>query len=255
MIPESRRKRKPSWRTSWAKCSPISRSRRGSSSRSASAQSRPQATRNSHLSVRAIDDDIRPIYTEKRLSRNLDDGALEAAAARAILDEGAHTVRSDTLLLVDPTEIRKEFAHAMEHVTLVRDASRSSKEGRDVLVNGYHGCMVAACRIGGRKTVPLALRLWSSRAPGFKGENDEVLKIVKEVFRATGGKGIAVYDRGGDRPAFYDYFMEEGRDFIVRLKGRSVLSSGAKSSRNIWRTSESGLAKCRSSRHTPSRTA
>ena len=34
----------------------------------------------------------------------------------------------------------------MEFVTRVRDASRSSKEGWDVLVNGYHGCMVAACR-------------------------------------------------------------------------------------------------------------
>ena len=187
-----------------------------------------QASGDTKLSsiVRAIDDDIRPIYTEKRLSRNLDDEALEAAVAQAILAEGARTVRSDTLLLVDPTEIRKEFAHAMEHVTLVRDASRSSKEGRDVLVNGYHGCMVAACRPGGRKTVPLALKLWLSRSPGFKGENDEVLKIVKAVYAATGGKGLVVYDRGGDRPAFYDCFIEENRDFIVRLKGRSVLSWG-----------------------------
>jgi hypothetical protein len=86
--------------------------------------------------------------------------------------------------------------------------------------------MVAACRPGGRKTVPLALKLWSSRSPGFKGENDEVLKIVKAVYAATGGKGVVVYDRGGDRPAFYDYFIEENRDFIVRLKGRSVLSWG-----------------------------
>ena len=53
-----------------------------------------------------------------------------------------------------------------------------------------------------------------------------MLKVVKEVYAATGGKGIAVYDRGGDRPAFYDYFIGEDRDFIVRLKGRSVLSWG-----------------------------
>ena len=185
-----------------------------------------QASGDTKLSsiVRAIDDDIRPIYTEKRLSRNLDDDTLEQAVAGAVLKVGARSVRGDTLLLVDPTEIRKEYAYAMEHVTLVRDASRSSKEGRDVLVNGYHGCMVAACRIGGRKTVPLALRLWSSRAPGFKGENDEVLNILKAVYEATGGKGITVYDRGGDRPAFYGYLIGEGRDFIIRLTGRNVLS-------------------------------
>ena len=185
-----------------------------------------QASGDTKLSsiVRAIDDDIRPIYTEKRLSRNLDDETLETSIADAVLKDGARSVGADTLLLVDPTEIRKEFAHAMEHVTLVRDASRSSKEGRDVPVNGYHGCMVAACRIGGRKTVPLALRLWSSRAPGFKGENDEVLKILKAVYAATGGKGVTVYDRGGDRPAFYGYLIGNGRDFVIRLTGRNVLS-------------------------------
>ena len=185
-----------------------------------------QASGDAKLSsiVRAIDDDIKPIYTEKRLSRNLDDGGIGDSVAAAVLKAGAASVRSDTLLLVDPTEIRKEFARAMEYVTRVRDASRSSKEGRDVIVNGYHGCMVAACRIGGRRTVPLALRLWSSRAPGFKGENDEVLRIVKAVYAATGGKGVTVYDRGGDRPAIYDYLVGEGRDFVIRLTGRNVLS-------------------------------
>ena len=40
-----------------------------------------QASGDTKLSsiVRAIDDDIRPIYTEKRLSRNLDDDMLEQA--------------------------------------------------------------------------------------------------------------------------------------------------------------------------------
>ena len=108
-----------------------------------------QASGDTKLSsiVRAIDDDIRPIYTEKRLSRNLDDETLESSVAEAVLKDGARSVRGVTLLLVDPTEIRKEFSYKMEFVTRVRDASRSSKEGRDVLVNGYHGCMVAAYAI------------------------------------------------------------------------------------------------------------
>ena len=83
-----------------------------------------QASGDAKLSsiVRAIDDDIRPIYTEKRLSRNLDDDDIGDSVAAAVLEAGAASVRGDTLLLVDPTEIRKEFAHAMEYVTRVRDA-------------------------------------------------------------------------------------------------------------------------------------
>ena len=59
-----------------------------------------QASGDTKLSsiVRAIDDDIRPIYTEKRLSRNLDDDTLEQAGAGAVLKDGARSVRGDTLL-------------------------------------------------------------------------------------------------------------------------------------------------------------
>ena len=31
---------------------------------------------------------------------------------------------------------------------------------------------------------------------GFKGENGEVLKIINDIFEATGDKGIVIYDRG-----------------------------------------------------------
>ena len=57
-----------------------------------------QASGDTKLSsiVRAIDDDIRPIYTEKRLSRNLDDDTLEQAVAEAVLKDGAKSVRADT---------------------------------------------------------------------------------------------------------------------------------------------------------------
>lgn len=186
-----------------------------------------QASGDTQLSsiMRAINDDAeRRHAVEKRLSRNLADDALGKSINEAILSEGVRHVKDDTLLLVDPTEIRKEHGHRMEYISRVRDASRSSREERPVLVNGYHGCMVAACQPGKRKTVPLALELWSSRAPGHTSENDEVLRIITLVMAATGGKGTIVYDRGGDRPAFYRAFIEGGWDFIVRLKARSVLS-------------------------------
>lgn len=103
-----------------------------------------QASGDTQLSsiVRAIDDDIEPIYTEKRLSRNIDNKDLERLVSSAILAEGARHVKQDTLILVDPTEIRKEFGYKMEYVTRVRDASRSSKEGHDVLEYGFENIRV-----------------------------------------------------------------------------------------------------------------
>ena len=186
-----------------------------------------QASGDTQLSsiMRAINDDSAKRHAvEKRLSRNLADEGLCKSVNEAILSEGVRHVKDDTLLLVDPTEIKKQYGYRMQYISRVRDASRSSKEDKAVLVNGYHGCMVAACQSGKRKTVPLALELWSSRAPGHTSENDEVLRIITRVMTATGGKGILVYDRGGDRPAFYKAFIENGWDFIVRLKSRSVLS-------------------------------
>ena len=186
-----------------------------------------QASGDTQLSsvMRAINDDSGKCHAvEKRLSRNVADATIGDDIDKAILEAGSKFVRDDTLILVDPTEIRKEFGLKMEHVTMIRDASRSSKEGRDVLVHGYHGCMAVACQNGKRKTVPLALRLWSSNAPGHKGENDEVLKIITGIMAATGGKGVLVYDRGGDRPAFYGAFIDNSWDFIVRMTGRSVLA-------------------------------
>lgn len=164
-----------------------------------------QASGDTQLSsiMRAINDDAeRRHAVEKRLSRNLADDALGKSINEAILSEGVRHVKDDTLLLVDPTEIRKEYGHRMEYISRVRDASRSSREERPVLVNGYHGCMVAACQPGKRKTVPLALELWSSRAPGHTSENDEVLRIITLVMAATGGKGTLVYDRGATGPRF-----------------------------------------------------
>ena len=84
-----------------------------------------QASGDTKLSsvVRAIDDDVEPIQTEKRLSRNIEDEHLGDAVAQAILAEGANLVKKDTLILVYPTEIRKEYAYKMECLTRVRDAS------------------------------------------------------------------------------------------------------------------------------------
>ena len=72
--------------------------------------------------------------------------------------------------------------------------------------------------------MPMHLRFWSPDAPGFTSENDELEKVFGIIIAATGGRGIFIYDRGGDDIEFYRYSLEKNVDFIVRLKSRYVFS-------------------------------
>ena len=77
--------------------------------------------------MRAINDDSRKCHAvEKRLSRNVADATIGDDIDKAILEAGSKFVRDDTLILVDPTEIRKEFGLKMEHV---RNATSRSSSG------------------------------------------------------------------------------------------------------------------------------
>lgn len=68
------------------------------------------------------------------------------------------------------------------------------------------------------------LRFWSPESPGFTSENDELEAVFEIIIEATGGRGIFIYDRGGDNIEFYRYFLRKNVDFIVRLKSRYVIS-------------------------------
>lgn len=110
-----------------------------------------------------------------------------------------------------------------------------------VLADGYHACMAVACRRGSRTTVPLASGLWSTRAPGHASENQEVLGMLEDIRLATGGRGVYVYDCGGDRPAFYDWFLANGLDFVVRMSPHLLESwRGTRDSR--WLVSQCPVA-------------
>ena len=185
---------------------------------------------------RVIDSRNKHRNVENRLSRNLQAEGLAKDLQEAVMDDAKRFIDKNTLIIVDPTDVCKPHAHKMEHLTLVRDASRSTKDNV-VKTRGYHGCMAVACKPGSRKIVPLALKLWSSNAVGHKGENEEVVDVLRAIDKATGGKGVRVYDRGGDRPAFYDYYLDNNRKFITRMNERDLVSWKRPQS-NTWLASQ-----------------
>ena len=170
--------------------------------------------------ARAIDAPISMKKQEDRLSRMLADPEIEETLCGLIPRLGARRVHSDTLIVIDPPDIRKLYAEKMEFLAKVRDGSTGE------IGNGYTLCLAVACESGGRTFTPLNLRLWSTAAPGFTSQNAEILGIIDRIHAHTKRRGIYVMDRGGDGDRLSDALHERGLDHIVRLVGNRSLCRG-----------------------------
>lgn len=171
---------------------------------------------------RALGEAIALKKTEERLSHHLAVPGMGQAINEAVVAQAADRVKEDSLIVIDPTDIRKMYARRMPYLATVRDGSTGE------LVPGYWSCVAVACEPEERRVTPLHLRLWSAAAPDFVSENHQVLEVIDTVRGATGGRGIYVIDRGGDRMEFFGPFLERKMRFIVRLVGdRHLLFRGA----------------------------
>ena len=66
-----------------------------------------------------------------------------------IANEGASRIGKDTLIIVDPTDIRKEYAGKMPYLATIHDGSSGK------ISTGYSGCMAVACEPRRRKAEDL----------------------------------------------------------------------------------------------------
>lgn len=185
---------------------------------------------------RELQEPIRIGKVENRLSRNLAHKDMAKKLHACVLDCAASSIHQDTLIIVDPTDIQKQYARKMDYLAKVWDGSRG-EVGENL---GYNGCMAVACESGARRMSPLTLRLWSCESPDFQSENTEVEEVVDSIAERVKDRGIYVYDRGGDRIDFFKHLLDKNLRFIVRLVGNRNL---------IWRKkivlSEKLANKCR----------
>jgi len=167
--------------------------------------------------ARELDEGILLKKTEERLSRHLLAEGLDAEVQDAVLSHGADCVDDDTIVSIDPSDIQKPYAQedGMPLLAKVWDGSKG-RVGDNL---GYNLCFATAAPAASRRIVPLHMTMWSAKEEGFTGENDKVLEVIGKVSEAAGGRGIYVYDRGGDGDWLFDFFLGRGLDFIVRLVG------------------------------------
>ena len=145
-----------------------------------------QASQDVKLSniARSLKEEIPLIKTEDRLSRNLKAAKLEAALAPQLVRMASRRVEANTVLCLDLSEIRKEYARKMEYLATIRDGSSGE------LHEGYWLCAITGAEVNGSEILPLYQKLYSTRASDFRGENAEVLSAIDLVRSSTGSRGI-----------------------------------------------------------------
>ncbi len=166
---------------------------------------------------RSLQEKIVLIRTEKRLSRNLKSAELEKELTPQLVRMGSSRIQPNTVLALDLSDIRKEYAQKMENLATVRDGSTGE------LHQGYWLCDVTGAEVNGSEIVPLYQKLYSAEAKDFTSENAEVLAAVDLIRTHTQGRGIWTIDRGGDRKKLLEPLLDRGERFVIRSTGKRTV--------------------------------
>jgi len=167
---------------------------------------------------RTLEEAVSLKKVEERLSRQLSRRGLGQRIQGNLLKHAAPLVSKETLLILDPSDIRKKYARKMQYLGRVHDGSESE------LGTGYWTCNVVAADVGSSTIIPLLGQLYSAVAPGFASENHEILSVIKMVASATKKRGLWVIDRGGDRRNLMVPMLKNQYRFLIRLVGHRYLS-------------------------------
>ena len=167
--------------------------------------------------ARALQENIALIRTEKRLSRNLKSADVEKELTPQLARMGSARVQANTVLALDLSDIRKEYAQKMEHLAVVRDGSTGE------LHQGYWLCDVTAAEVNGTEIVPLYQKLFSVEAKDYLSENAEILAAVDLIRTHTQGRGIWTIDRGGDRKKLLEPLLDRAQRFVIRSTGKRTV--------------------------------
>jgi len=196
-----------------------------------------QASQDVKLSniARSLKEEIPLIKVEDRLSRNLKAVALEAELAPQLAKMASQRISANTVLCLDLSDIRKEYAKKMEYLAPVHDGSTGEVHA------GYWLCDVTGADVNGTEIVPLYQKLYSAEAADFTSENAEILAGIDLVRTHTQGRGIWTVDRGGDRKKLLEPLLDRHERFVIRSTGKRFVVDR----KNLKRSVAELGAKCR----------
>jgi hypothetical protein len=161
---------------------------------------------------RSLQEDIPLIKTEYRLSRNLSAEDMTAHINAHILRLADDKITDDMVIAIDPGDIMKPYAKAMEKLCGIWDGSAG--EG----AQGYHLCQVTAANLEHNKIVPLYCEAYSSEEKNYVSGTQKITTIISTVTNSIGKLGTWAIDRQGDCNEIINHFTDNGLRFVTRLK-------------------------------------
>ncbi|MFY9309703.1 MAG: hypothetical protein WAQ28_11710 [Bacteroidia bacterium] len=188
-----------------------------------------QASKDVKLSEisRSLQEPIKLIKTENRLSRNLDDTDFSDFINAEILRLGARHITHDMIIAIDPGDINKPYAKVMEHLCDLYDGDKKTAS------RGYHLCQVTAANLEHNKIVPLHCELYSTAKGQVENNTSKLKEIITKVASVIGTNGIWAIDREGDNKHIIKHFIDNELTFVTRLKANRFLHFGGNINRQV----------------------
>jgi hypothetical protein len=162
--------------------------------------------------ARSLQEDIKLIKTEERLCRNLAAEDFSEHINQQIIRLGDDKITDEMVIAIDPGDIMKPYAKAMEKLCGVYDGSAG------VGAQGYHLCQVTAANLEHNKIVPLYCEAYSSLENNFVSGTEKIKEAINKVIAKTGTAGIWAIDRQGDCNEIIEHFTANKLKFVTRLK-------------------------------------
>lgn len=188
-----------------------------------------QASKDVKLSniSRSLKEEIPLIKTENRLSRNLASIDLTDHMNHQVLRLADDKIDDSMVIAIDPGDIMKPYAKAMENLCGIYDGS-SHEEAK-----GYHLCQVTAANLSHDRIVPLYCEAYSNKVDDYPGFTEKLTGVISNVTQYIGKRGIWAIDRQGDDIDLITFFQKEQLQFVVRLKMNRYLHFGNNLNRQV----------------------
>ena len=188
--------------------------------------------------ARALAEPIPEHSTHKRLSRNLGNAEVGRVVASNLLQAAAELIDTDAALVVDSFDIVKPYAQRMQYLAPGADSAHGPRKGYSVceivswdMRGGPMPALAQAARDlpadltarGHRVSAwndvvftPVAQTLWSTEAPGSLSRTGEIVRLIRTVASACGGRGVFNINAIGESDLPHA-LADETFNYVVRV--------------------------------------